>query len=92
MALLMATVPVLADTADRMIQASFRNIKIVVDGNIITPKDGTGKDVEPFIVNGTTYLPVRAVANAVGKEVYWDGPNWTVYLGKVPNGIIAVPP
>lgn len=56
-------------------------VKIVVDGQKINPTDANGKTVEPIIYNGTTYLPVRAVANAFGKAVYWDGPNYTVYLG-----------
>lgn len=56
-------------------------IKIVVDGKKINPTDAAGKTVEPIIYNGTTYLPVRAVENAIGKAVYWDGPNYTVYLG-----------
>lgn len=56
-------------------------IKIVVDGKKLDPTDANGNRVEPIIYNGTTYLPVRAVANAVGKAVYWDGPNFTVYLG-----------
>ena len=57
-------------------------IKIVLDGKQINPTDANGNKVEPIIYNGTTYLPVRAVANALGKAVYWDGPNYTVYLGK----------
>ena len=56
-------------------------IKIVVDGQKLNPVDANGNKVEPIIYNGTTYLPVRAVANALGKAVYWDGPNYTVYLG-----------
>ena len=56
-------------------------IKIVVDGQKFNPTDASGNTVEPFIYQGTTYLPVRAIANAVGKAVYWDGPNTTVYLG-----------
>ena len=56
-------------------------IKIVVDGKKLNPTDANGNKVEPMIYNGTTYLPVRAVANALGKAVYWDGPNYTVYLG-----------
>ncbi len=56
-------------------------VKIVIDGQKITPTDANGKAVEPIIYNGTTYLPVRAVANAFGKAVYWDGPSYTVYLG-----------
>lgn len=57
-------------------------IKIVVDGVKINPTDANGNKVEPIIYNGTTYLPVRSVANALGKAVYWDGPNYTVYLGE----------
>lgn len=56
-------------------------IKIVIDGRQLNPTDANGNKVEPIIYNGTTYLPVRAVANAFGKAVYWDGPNYTVYLG-----------
>ncbi len=56
-------------------------IKIVVDGQQLNPTDANGNKVVPIIYNGTTYLPVRAVANALGKAVYWDGPNYTVYLG-----------
>ena len=62
-------------------------IKIVIDGQKINPTDANGNTVEPFIYNGTTYLPIRAVANAFGKEVYWDGANYTVYLGKM-NGVL----
>ncbi|MBQ9976669.1 MAG: hypothetical protein IJP16_09160 [Clostridia bacterium] len=47
----------------------YNDIKICIDGNYITPKDAGGNVVEPFIINGTTYLPVRAVASALGKEV-----------------------
>lgn len=56
-------------------------IRIVVDGKELHPTDANGNRVEPFIYNGTTYLPVRAIANATGKAVYWDGPEFTVYLG-----------
>ncbi len=56
-------------------------IKIIIDGQKLNPTDANGNTVEPIIYNGTTYLPVRAIANALGKPVYWDGPNYTVYLG-----------
>ena len=65
-------------------------IKIVVDGQKINPTDANGNTVEPFIYNGTTYLPVRAISNAIGKAVYWDGPNYTVYLGNM-NGKLEYP-
>ena len=52
-------------------------------GRVFTPKDAAGNVVEPFIMNGTTYLPVRAVGEALGMSVNWDGNTHTVYLGDV---------
>jgi hypothetical protein len=72
----------IADT--RQLTATFNNIKIYVDGQLIAPKDALGRPVEPFIVDGSTYLPVRAVAEALGKDVEWDGPNQSVYVGQKP--------
>lgn len=67
------------------ITVQYDNIKLVIDGVTITPKDANGTVVEPFIYNGTTYLPVRAVGNAIGKQVSWDGKTKTVYLGEAPG-------
>ncbi|MBR5553665.1 MAG: hypothetical protein IKV98_07430 [Clostridia bacterium] len=69
------------------IDATYDNIKIVVDGLTIDPKDANGNKVEPFIYNGTTYLPVRAVGEAFGKQVSWDGVEKIVYLGPKPGEI-----
>lgn len=63
-------------------QLYYNNIKIYIDGAEIVPKDANGNPVEPFAMNGTTYLPVRAVANAFGKDVEWDGATQSVYIGK----------
>jgi len=64
------------------INVTYRDIKLVVDGKAFTPKDANLNIVEPFIYNGTTYLPVRAVSQALGKEVIWDGDVNTIYIGK----------
>ncbi len=58
----------------------YNNIKISLNGKEITPKDANGNYVEPFTINGTTYLPVRAVAGALGINVDWDGSTNTVIL------------
>ncbi|MBQ3038529.1 MAG: hypothetical protein IJD30_05065, partial [Clostridia bacterium] len=60
----------------------YNNIKIFIDGGEIVPKDANGNIVEPFIMNGTTYLPVRAISNAFDKDVEWDGATQSVYIGK----------
>ncbi len=65
----------------------YDNIKIFMDGEEVTPKDGNGQSVGSFIYNGTTYLPVRAVSNAIGKEVSWDGIEKVIYLGAKPGNV-----
>jgi len=69
----------------KSITASYNNIKIYIDQKLITPKDVKGNIVEPFIYNGTTYLPVRAVGEAFGKSVSWDGKTNSVYVGTQPG-------
>ena len=76
-----------ATNATKTIQAAYMDIKLVIDGVPVTPKDSNGTVVEPFIYNGTTYLPVRAVGEALGKQVTWDGKTKTVYLGEAPGQV-----
>ncbi len=79
-AMLATAVPATASQITKSIQATYNNIKIIVDGQQVS----TNKNNEPFIYNGTTYLPIRAVGEAVGKQVSWDGKTNTVYLGDSP--------
>lgn len=89
MALVMGlAAPAFATVATNTLQAHYMNIKLVIDGVEVTPKDAGGNVVEPFVVDGTTFLPVRAVGEALGKKVTWDGNTKTVYLGEVPEGAI----
>lgn len=80
-ALLLTGTAYAAGVTTKNISVTYRNIKLVVDGAQVTPKDANGAVVEPFVYNGTTYLPVRAVGNAIGKQVSWDGNTNTVYIG-----------
>ena len=57
---------VFAKNIHETINAVYMNVKLVIDGEEITPKDANGNIVEPFIYNGTTYLPVRGTANLAG--------------------------
>lgn len=89
MALVMGlAIPAFASVATKTLEAHYMDIKLVIDGVEVTPKDVNGKVVEPFTVNGSTFLPVRAVGEALGKKVTWDGNTKTVYLGEVPEGAI----
>lgn len=63
------------------------DIKIIYNGNSQTMTDVTGKIVYPISYNGSTYLPVRAVAGMLSLDVKWDGPTSTIYIGKIPGGM-----
>jgi hypothetical protein len=64
----------------KALTAVYNDIKLYISGEQVTPKDATGNVVEPFNVNGTVYLPVRAVSEALGKTVTWDGDTQSVYV------------
>lgn len=83
----------LKSTRKVMAELNYRNIKITLDGTALVPKDSNGHAVEPFIIGGTTYLPIRGIASALGLEVGWDGATATVSLtsggqggGQTPGG------
>jgi len=68
-------------------QAANRNISIVVNGQAVTPTNVRGEVVEPFMVSGVIYLPVRAVAGALGMDINWDNVQNTIFLGDMPETI-----
>lgn len=72
------------------IQAYLNNgIKVVVKGELFESVDpADGSKYIPVTYKGRTYLPLRAIAEAVGLEVTWDGPNNTAIIGDV-GGEIA---
>lgn len=65
----------------------YPGVSIYMDDVKLNPTDANGKPVEVFIYNGTTYLPVRAVSEALGKDVVWDGSTRSVYVGKHNAGL-----
>lgn len=77
-------VPAMASTL-KTAELYYNDIKIRLNGDPVIPKDATGKAVDPFIIDGTTYLPVRAIASALGLNVGWDAANQTVILGNDPE-------
>lgn len=62
---------------------SYNDIKISLNGHEVVPVDANGNYIEPFIIDGTTYLPVRGIASALGMEVGWDQSTKTVLLTSV---------
>ena len=77
------TAGVFAAPAVEQITASLAaDIKITLNGDSWQPKDADGSDLYPIIYNDRTYLPVRAVAEALGIKVNWDESTRTVILGE----------
>ncbi len=72
---------VLAKDLSTTAEIVYRNIKLVVDGQATVATDANGNEVEPFIMDGTTYLPVRGLADALGEDVSWDDATSTVSIG-----------
>lgn len=70
---------------------TYREIKIVINGVLISPCDETGASTEPFIYNDTTYLPVRAIAGALGLKVGWDASTSTVVLERGGEQLLGTP-
>ncbi|MGG4551695.1 MULTISPECIES: NPCBM/NEW2 domain-containing protein [Paenibacillus] len=67
----------------KQITAFFNGTKIYVDGRLVQSTDAKGNKIEPLVYEGTTYLPVRAVAEAFNSKVTWDAPGNSIYIGKV---------
>lgn len=60
-------------------------VDIYVDGVKVDPKDANGAPVETFIYAGTTYVPLRAISQILGKQVGWDGENRRALIGEQPG-------
>lgn len=56
----------------KSIQANYHDVKVSYNGTAVTT------DIEPFIVNGTTYIPVRMMAGVFNKDITWNGSTYTI--------------
>lgn len=84
--LIFSSVAVYAKSENVNLEVMYRNIKLIVKGKEVQfGKDLQGNEIEPFIHEGVTYLPVRAVAEALGENVEWDQDNYTVIIGGEPK-------
>ncbi len=60
----------------------YRDIRVFVDGNVIVPTDANGAYVSPKNVDGTVYVPVRAIVEALGMSADWDNDAREVVITK----------
>lgn len=78
---LTSTITVMAQTID----VFMGGIKVYWEGVEKTLRDNKGDKVEPILYNGTTYVPLRAMSNLMGKDVDWNQNEKAVYVGKKPT-------
>lgn len=71
--LMLFALPVSALAANGTFRIEGSPINVLVNGEVFQPKDAKGNDVLVFVYNGTTYAPLRALAEAYGLEVGYDG-------------------
>ncbi|MDI6868249.1 MAG: protease inhibitor I42 family protein [Coprothermobacterota bacterium] len=73
-AMIAGTALVEASTGNRQIEVAYRDISILVNGNQIS------SDAEPFIFDGRTFVPIRFISEALGKNVTWDQSKYEVRI------------
>ena len=75
-----------AATGVKQIKAALNyNLKFSIDGESWTPKDAKGNAMAPIIYNGSTYLPARAIGEALGASVALKGS--TIHIETGNSGI-----
>ncbi|GKX30596.1 hypothetical protein SH1V18_30760 [Vallitalea longa] len=57
-----------------------KGITVKYNNQVQNLKDGNGNPVYPVIINGSTYLPVRAIADMLGADITWEGNTKTIYI------------
>ena len=54
-------------------------MKVLVNGEEFTPTDVNGNAVDVFAYNGTTYVPIRAISEAFGKQASFDAATQSIH-------------
>lgn len=74
----MASTGFAADTVANL-KAYYRNIKVFKNGAQVQFSS------EPFIVDGTTYVPLRDISQMLDKDVTWDGTSYNIGINDRPG-------
>jgi len=68
----------------KRILASF-GVDVYFDGEPVDCVNASGGAAPPFILDGITYLPFRAIVESFGYSVNWDSATRTMFIGELPD-------
>jgi len=85
-----------AQGIQRQINVALLPLRFIIAGIDRTPPDGmidTGVSRVPagFIFQGTTYVPLRFISDALDKDVIWEGATRTIFIGPRGQAIADTP-
>lgn len=64
---------------------AFPDVSVAIDGETIVCKNASGEVVHPILQDGTTYLPVRAIAEFLSLDIAWDDATKSVFINGNPE-------
>ena len=68
---------------------AYEGVEIYLSGQRFVPTDVNGQEVAVYLVDGTTYVPVRALASLYNVAISYDSETARVYIGIQPGQIEA---
>lgn len=74
-------------TFAQVLQVTEFNGKIFVNDKLLKLKNAVGEDIIPLAYNGSVYLPLRSISNALEIPISWDGENRHVYIGRADHAV-----
>ncbi len=66
----------------RVIEGREEYVLTIGNKEIRSNKGNVNLDVEPYIENGTTFIPLRGLLELMGAEILWDGETQTITVNK----------
>ena len=64
------------------LNATYRDIMVYLNDKKIDYTASNGAYSEPFIIDGTTYIPLRLFSEKLGQQVLWDDSTSSIYIGR----------
>lgn len=61
---------------------AYKGAKLYIDNQLCVPTDALGNEKDIYIINGTTYVPLRAISTVFGVDINWSSEYNSVYLGR----------